>query len=67
MVHSKEKSLWKNLWVLFLFLFGSMLVVNAETDAKGNRVTIHVTNASLLQIFNQIEKQTTYDHQGQNY
>ena len=60
MVHSKEKSLWKNLWVLFLFLFGSMLVVNAETDAKGNRVTIHVTNASLLQIFNQIEKQTTY-------
>lgn len=60
MVHSKEKSLWKNLWVLFLFLFGSLLVVNAETDAKGNRVTIHVTNASLLQIFNQIEKQTTY-------
>ena len=60
MVHSKEKSLWKNLWVLFLFLFGSLLVANAETDAKGNRVTIHVTNASLLQIFNQIEKQTTY-------
>ena len=60
MVHSKEKSSWKNLWVLFLFLFGSMLVVNAEPTAKGNRVTIHVTNASLLQIFNQIEKQTTY-------
>ncbi len=58
MVHSKERASWKSL--LVLFLFGSMLVANAETNAKGNRVTIHVANASLLQIFNQIEKQTTY-------
>jgi TonB-linked SusC/RagA family outer membrane protein len=41
-------------------LFCVLLVINAEPTAKGNRVTIHVTNASLLQIFNQIEKQTTY-------
>lgn len=45
---------------MILFLMGFLLLLSATAYAQGSTVTIHVTNASVRQVFDVIEQQTTY-------